>query len=45
MKDYHNFYLKWDILLLADAFEKIRSNSLKNYELCPSHYWSTPAVS
>ena len=37
MKDYHNLYLKCDVLLLADVFEKIRSNSLKNYGLCPSH--------
>ena len=37
MKDYHNLYLKCDVSLLADVFEKIRSNSLKNYGLCPSH--------
>ena len=30
MKDYHNLYLKCDVLLLADVFEKFRSNSLKN---------------
>ena len=44
MKDYHNFYLKYDILLLADVFEKVRNNSLKNYWLCPSHYLSTLAL-
>ena len=32
MKDCHDLYLKCDILLLADLFEKIRKNSLKNYE-------------
>ena len=31
MKDYYNFYLKCDALFLADAFEKRRNNSLKNY--------------
>ena len=31
MKDYHSLYLKCDILLLADVFEKFRNNSLKNY--------------
>ena len=31
MKDYPNFYLKCDLLLLAVAFEKFRNNSLKNY--------------
>ena len=37
MKDYHDWYLKCDVLLLADTFEKIRNNSLKNYGLCQIH--------
>ena len=45
MKDYRNMYLKCDILLLADVFEKFRNNNLKNYGLCPSHYLSAPALS
>ena len=45
MKDYHDLYLKCDVLLLADVFEKFRSKSLKNYGLCPSHYLSKPALS
>ena len=45
MKDYHDLYLKCDILLLADVFEKLRSNSLKNYGLCRSHYLSAPDLS
>ena len=45
MEDYHNFYLKCDILLLADVFEKFRNKSLKSYGLCPSHYFSTPGLS
>ena len=43
MKDYHDLYLKCDGLLLADVFEKLRNNSLKNYGLCPSHYLSASA--
>ena len=39
------FYLKCDVLLLADLFEKFRNNSLKNYGLCPSHYLSVPGLS
>ena len=42
MKDYDDLYLKCDVLLLADAFEKF---SLKNYGLHPSHYLSTPGLS
>ena len=30
MKDYHNLYLKCDILLSADVFKKFRNNSIKN---------------
>ena len=44
-KDYHNLYLKYVLLPLADAFEKCKNYSLKNYVLCPSHYLSAPALS
>ena len=42
IKDYHDLYLKCDVLLLADVFEKYIS--LKHYGLCPSHYLSTPGL-
>ena len=45
MKDYHDLYLKCDILYLADVFEKFRNDSLKSYALCPSHYLSAPGLS
>ena len=38
MIDYHDLYLKCDILLLADEFEKFRNISLNNYGLCSSHF-------
>ena len=38
-------YLTCDVLLLGDVFEKFRSNSLKNYGLCPSHYFRAPSLS
>ena len=45
MKDYQDFYLKCDGLLLADIFEKFRKNNLKNCGLFPSNYLSAPALS
>ena len=45
VKDYHDFYLKCDVLLSADVFEKFRNNNIKNYTLLPSHYLSAPAIS
>ena len=45
MKDYHDLFLKCEVLLLANVFEKFRNNSLKNYGLCPSHFLSAPRLS
>ena len=45
MKGYHNLYLKCDVLLLANVFEKFKNNSLNNYELWPSHYLSASGLS
>ena len=44
MKDCHNLYLKCDVLLLADIFEKFRNNGLNNCRLFPIHYKSTPGL-
>ena len=30
--NYHDLYLKCNVLLLADVFEKFRNNSLNNYD-------------
>ena len=45
MSDYHNHYLKKDVLLLADVFEKFIDTSLKFYGLDPCHYFSSPGLS
>ena len=44
MQDYHDLYLKCDILLLADEFEKFRNNTWRNYGLCLSHYLREPGL-
>ena len=45
MKDYHELYLKMDVLLLADIFEAYRKFSLEYYRLDPAHYVSSPHLS
>ena len=45
MKDYHDLYLKCDVPLLADVFEKFWKDSLKDYRLGLSHYLSALALS
>ena len=44
MDDYHDHYLKKDVLLLADAFEKFIDTCLKYYGLDPCHYFSSPGL-
>ena len=45
MGDYHDHYLKKDVLLLADVFEKFIKTCLKYYELDPCHCFSSPGLS
>ena len=42
--DYHDLYLKTDVLLLADVFEKFISTCLDYYGLDPCHYFSSPVL-
>ena len=45
MGDYHDHFLKKDVLLLTDVFEKFTDTCLKFYGLDPSHYFSSPGSS
>ena len=42
--DYHDVYLKSDLLILADVFENFRRFCLLNYELDAAHYLSGPQL-
>ncbi|PKK63101.1 hypothetical protein RhiirC2_784010 [Rhizophagus irregularis] len=42
--EYHDLYLKTDVLLLADVWTAFRETSMKYYELDPSHYVSAPSL-
>ena len=42
---YHDIYLKTDVLLLADVFEKFRQMGLDYYKLDPAHYLTAPGFS
>ena len=42
MSDYRDLYLKTDVLLLADVFEKFNNMCLEYYGLYPCHYFSFP---
>ena len=43
--EYHDLYLKTDVLLLCDVFEKFISVCLKDYRFNPCHYFSSPGLS
>ena len=45
MGDYHDLYLKTDVLFLDNVFEKLINTCLDYYGLDPSHYFSSPGLS
>ena len=42
--EYHDLYLKTDVLLLCDVFEKFINTCLNYYGLDPCHYFSSPGL-
>ena len=45
MGEYHDLYLKTDVILLADIFENFRDVCLKNYKLDPAWYYTSLGLS
>ena len=43
--EYHDLYLKSDVLLLADVFETFRKTCLQYFKLGPCHYFTSPGLS
>ena len=44
MRDYHDLYLKSDVLLLSGVFENFRDVCLDNYHLDPAFYYTAPGL-
>ena len=45
MGEYHDEYLKTDVLLLVDVFENFRNMSLEQYGLDPAYFYTAPGLS
>ena len=43
--DYHDIYLKSDVFILADIFQKFREVCMQVYRLDPAHFYSAPNLS
>ena len=42
--EYHNLYLKTDVILLVNMFEAVRDTCLEHYKLDPAHFYTSPGL-
>ena len=42
--DYHDLYLRTDVVLLVNVFEAFRDTCLKHYKLDPAHFYTSPGL-
>ena len=44
MGEYHNLYLKTDVILQSNIFKAFRSTCSKHYGLDPAHFYTSPGL-
>ena len=42
--DYHDLYLRTDVVLLANVYEAFRDTFLRHYKLDPAHFYTSPGL-
>ena len=42
--EYHDLYLKTDVILLSNVFESFRNEGLLHHGLDPAHFYTTPGL-
>ena len=42
--DYHDLYLKTDVVLLANVYKAFREKCLEHYKLDPAHFYTSPGL-
>ena len=42
--EYHDLYLRTDVILLANVFEAFRDTCLEHYSLNPAHFYTSPGL-